>query len=185
MSGASNFWKMEKSRRVSKENIKRSGVMWSSEELNKKAARYIRENANVKRQPNLTAVNGSTTISCTSALISEKILLETARKWMLELGFNVVRKKKGTYVDGHERDDVVEYRQQFLQRIVSLMKVMLRLKRPRKHCQAIYMVHKKLRTKRSSFSMMNRPFNQTKISPRRGLRKGQMLCSQNQKGVES
>ena len=32
----------------------RSGVMWSSEELNKKAARYIRENANVKGQPTLT-----------------------------------------------------------------------------------------------------------------------------------
>ena len=32
----------------------RSGVMWSSEELNKKAARYIRENANVKGQLTLT-----------------------------------------------------------------------------------------------------------------------------------
>ena len=38
-------------------NYQRSGVMWSSEELNKKAVRYIRENANVKGQPraNLTA----------------------------------------------------------------------------------------------------------------------------------
>ena len=32
----------------------RSGVMWSSEDLNKKATRYIRENASVKGQPNLT-----------------------------------------------------------------------------------------------------------------------------------
>ncbi len=29
---------------------------------------------------------------------------------MHELGFEVVSKKKGTFVDGHERNDVVEYR---------------------------------------------------------------------------
>lgn len=32
----------------------RSGVMWSREDQNKKATRYIRENASVKGQPNLT-----------------------------------------------------------------------------------------------------------------------------------
>ena len=35
--------------------------------------------------------------------------METCRKWMHELGFSVVVKKKGTFVDGHERPDVVEY----------------------------------------------------------------------------
>ena len=105
----------------------RSGVMWSSEELNKKAARYIRENANVKGQPNLTAgkfcqwVNDDLLPNQTlEPGFPRKISLETARKWMLELGFNVVKKKKGTYVDGHERDDVVDYRQKFLRRMVSL-----------------------------------------------------------------
>ena len=29
-----------------------------------------------------------------------------AHKWM---GFEVVTKKKGTFIDGHERDDVAEY----------------------------------------------------------------------------
>ena len=38
---------------------------------------------------------------------------------MIELGFRVVRKKKGTYVDGHECDDVVEYHKTFLGRMVS------------------------------------------------------------------
>ena len=33
----------------------KSGVMWSSEELNKKVVRYGRENANVKGQPSLIA----------------------------------------------------------------------------------------------------------------------------------
>ena len=32
----------------------RSGVLWSDEALNKKAARYIHKNASVKGQPNLT-----------------------------------------------------------------------------------------------------------------------------------
>lgn len=39
---------------------------------------------------------------------------------MHELGFEVVVKKKNTYVDGHEPDDAVEYRTQFLQKMVGL-----------------------------------------------------------------
>ena len=39
---------------------------------------------------------------------------------MHQLGFEVVSKKKSTFVDGHERDDVVEYCIRFLRRMVSL-----------------------------------------------------------------
>ena len=41
---------------------------------------------------------------------------------MHELGFDVdvVSKKKGTFVDGHEREDVVAYRTKFVRRMVSL-----------------------------------------------------------------
>ena len=35
------------------------------------------------------------------------ISIETARIWLLELGFTVMDHKKGTYVDGHERQNVV------------------------------------------------------------------------------
>ena len=49
-----------------------------------------------------------------------KISVETARKWMHELGFEVVTKKKGTFVDGHEREDVVEYRKTFLRKMTAL-----------------------------------------------------------------
>lgn len=34
-----------------------------------------------------------------------KVFLETARKRLHELGFQVLDKKKGTFVDGHERDE--------------------------------------------------------------------------------
>lgn len=46
--------------------------------------------------------------------------METCRKWMHELGFEVLQAKKGTFVDGHERDDVVAYRKTFLRRMVTL-----------------------------------------------------------------
>ena len=49
-----------------------------------------------------------------------KISVETARKWMHELGFEVVTKKKGTFVDGHEREDVVQYRKTFLRKMAAL-----------------------------------------------------------------
>ena len=35
----------------------------------------------------------------------------TARRWMLREGFRYTKHQKGVYVDGHERPDVVEYRQ--------------------------------------------------------------------------
>lgn len=35
----------------------------------------------------------------------------TARRWMYREGFRYVKHQKGIYVDGHERPDVVEYRQ--------------------------------------------------------------------------
>ena len=46
--------------------------------------------------------------------------IETARHWLHELGFEVLTAKKGCFVDGHERADVVEYRQKFLQKMVAL-----------------------------------------------------------------
>ena len=105
----------------------RSGVLWSNEDLNKKATRYIRENANIKGRPNLTIakfcqwVNDDLLFNSTlEPGFLRKIGVETSRKWMHQLGFSVVNKKKGTFVDGHERDDVVEYRKTFLRRMVAL-----------------------------------------------------------------
>lgn len=76
--------------------------------------------------PNLTVgsfchwVNNTPTKYNIGTWISQKISVETARKWMHELGFHATQKKKGTFVDGHERSDVVEYRHRFLRRMVGL-----------------------------------------------------------------
>lgn len=44
--------------------------------------------------------------------IGESIHISTAQRWMHALKFRWVKSHKGLYVDGHERDDVVRYRQE-------------------------------------------------------------------------
>ena len=48
-----------------------------------------------------------------------RISVQTARVWLHELGFEVIDQKKGVYIDGHERDDVVQHRQKFLRHLVA------------------------------------------------------------------
>ncbi|CAG8466374.1 16873_t:CDS:2 [Dentiscutata erythropus] len=48
------------------------------------------------------------------------ISLNTAKNYLKELGYVYERVKKGVYIDGHEREDVVAYREIFLQRISEL-----------------------------------------------------------------
>ena len=50
----------------------------------------------------------------------QHVSVETARKWLLELGFTVMEHKKGTYVDGREILDVTEYRKKFLRRLCAV-----------------------------------------------------------------
>ena len=105
----------------------RTGVLWCSEDLNKKAKKYVRNNCNVKGKPNLTVgsfcewINNDLLPNSTlEPGFPRKVSPETARKWLHELGFSVLDKKKGTFVDGHERDDVVEYRSKFLRKLIGL-----------------------------------------------------------------
>ena len=108
-------------------HYQRTGVLWNNEYLNKKASRYIRGNACVKGRPNLTAgmfchwVNETLLPNETlEPGFPRKVVVDTARKWMHELGFQVLTAKKGAFVDGHEREDVVQYRKKFLRQMVSL-----------------------------------------------------------------
>ena len=74
----------------------RSGVVWRCEILNRKASKYIRNNSNVKGRPNLTVGTFCEWIN-NDLLPNEtlepgyprKVSVETARKWMHELGFEV------------------------------------------------------------------------------------------------
>jgi hypothetical protein len=42
--------------------------------------------------------------------------VRTARRWLKKLDWRYGRKKNGMYIDGHEREDVVQYRKEFLAR---------------------------------------------------------------------
>ena len=42
-----------------------------------------------------------------------------ARQWLKKLGYELTMVKKGIYVDGHKRTDVVEYRKAFLAKIAE------------------------------------------------------------------
>ena len=44
----------------------------------------------------------------------------TARRWLHELGFQVIKTRKGIFIDSHERKDVVEERNNCLHRMVKI-----------------------------------------------------------------
>lgn len=48
------------------------------------------------------------------------ISVETARVWLHQLGFQYLDIKKGTYFDGHEREDVVDYRKEYISKLKEL-----------------------------------------------------------------
>ena len=51
-----------------------------------------------------------------------RVTVDTARKWLHELhvGFCVLDQKKGVYIDGHDQDDVIEYRKKFICKVIAL-----------------------------------------------------------------
>ena len=53
-------------------------------------------------------------------LISKQVTVKTAHSWLIKLGFTYVERRKGIYVDGHERDDVVAHRLEFLDTQMAL-----------------------------------------------------------------
>ena len=68
------------------------------------ARTYIRQNAYIKGEPNLT-------LDVFVKLVLSKY---NTRRWVHELGFARVHHQKGVYFDGHDREDVVCYRNEFL-----------------------------------------------------------------------
>ena len=58
---------------------------------------------------------------------TNSISLATARRWLIKMDYRWTKTPKGQYVDGHERDDVVQYRQQvFLPQMAEYMSRMRR-----------------------------------------------------------
>ena len=70
-----------------------SGVLWSNEELNKKASEYVRANAAVKGAPNMTTTDVCKWVNKTllpnftlERGFPRKVSVKTARTWLHHLG---------------------------------------------------------------------------------------------------
>ena len=83
------------------------------------AWQFLRKNACKKGAPNFTSQMFSKWIETE---YNTKIHERTARKWLTKLGFSQIHHQKGVYFDGHDRDDVVAYRNTFLTKMDELGK---------------------------------------------------------------
>ena len=94
------------------------------EECRRKAREWVRLNATSKGTPNMTATMFSSWVNTKLLPHSDlppgcpqQIAERTAVKWLHEICFHPQSHKKDVYIDGHERDDVVEYRKLFLRKL--------------------------------------------------------------------
>ena len=83
-----------------------TGILWKNEELNKKASNYVRANQNVKSKPNMIATvvckwvnNDFLPNSTLEPGYPRNISLETARRWLHQLGFEFITPWQGIFVD--------------------------------------------------------------------------------------
>ena len=101
----------------------RNNTLISNEELCQRAREYVRENAAPRGRPNLTA--GAFCQWVNNELLPNTVLdpgyprSVSARKWLHDLGFDVLQMSKGVFIDGHERPDVVESRKTFLRKMTE------------------------------------------------------------------
>ena len=103
--------------------------MLNEESLRLDALMFVRENAYKKGAANLTArmfcewVNNELLPSCDlPANLPRKISVSAATRLLHRLGFKRCSHKKGSYVDGHEQDDVKKHREEFLKTLKDLKK---------------------------------------------------------------
>ena len=103
--------------------------IYHDEEINHKAAAWMREHSFQKGAPNMTAYvfcewvnNDLLTTSHLPPQYPRSISVSTAIRWLKHLGFKPRSHKKGVYIDGHEREDVVKHRETYLKSMCDLRK---------------------------------------------------------------
>ena len=89
----------------------------NDEEFRLKAREYVRSRAHRRGEPNLTA---NMFLGWIQEIYHVDVCAETARLWLHNLGFSQTHHHKGMYFDGHERDDIVQYRHKFVQKLDDL-----------------------------------------------------------------
>ena len=101
--------------------------VYHDERLNHKAAEWVRAHAFMKGEPNMTAqsfcdwINSDLLVaSHLPTFFPREISLRTSIRWLHHLGFKPVSHKKGVYIDGHEREDVIKHREALLKTLEDL-----------------------------------------------------------------
>ena len=99
----------------------------NDESLRERASQWVRDHAFMKGSPNMNASMFCEFVNSTllpshhlPPNFPRNISLRTAIRWLHKLGFKPMSHKKGIYIDGHEREDVVKDRTSFLNEIHSL-----------------------------------------------------------------
>ena len=95
--------------------------LFNDETLRLEAAMWVREHAVRKGEANMTASSFCSWVN--NDLLPSNNLppnfprtigVKTATRWLHRLGYRPTSHKKGAYVDGHEREDVIAYRKEYL-----------------------------------------------------------------------
>lgn len=116
--------------------------LFNDEDLLLQASMWVIENVVSKGGPNMTArafcqwVNDTILPSRNfPPFFPRSISVITATRWLHHLGYRLKSHKKGTYVDGHEREDVVEYRSKYLNMMKRYYDTHLPPPPPKFHCE--------------------------------------------------
>ena len=99
-------------------------IVIDDEKYQDKALKWIRDNASAKGKPNMTAATFCAWLEGDLfPLVRQhhpdppaKVSAPKATCWLHKLGFNPSSTKKGLYIDGHERQDVVDYSKLYLRK---------------------------------------------------------------------
>ena len=103
--------------------------VYHNKDLNRKAREWVGENAFKKGEPNMNAAgfcefvnNKLLPSSYLPPYFPRLVSLRTAIRWLCHLGFKPRSHKKGVYIDGHEREDVVKHKVEYLKTMEELRK---------------------------------------------------------------
>ncbi len=89
------------------------------EDFRLQAREYVRSNCSKKGEPNLMALQFRDWIEATFGV---KVCNSTATLWLHHLGFTQKNHMKGVFFDGHDREDVANYRSKLLETLDELDK---------------------------------------------------------------
>ena len=94
-----------------------AGSILHDEEFRLSAREFVHCHAYKRGEPNMTTKDFSDWIE---ERFGVSVCIETARVWLHDLGFTQKHHHKTVYFDGHEREDVVAYRKEYVNKMDEL-----------------------------------------------------------------